>query len=443
MQFEEGHSPRPDMDIDAVVIGAGVIGSATTFELAKRGHRVLCVDAGPGVGMGSTSSSSAIVRFNYSTLDGVLTAWEAAARWRDLPTYLDAPSSTPLARFIPCGMLMLDFPGSNRTNVLELLDQVGVAYETFSPDELAARFPALDVGDFSPPRLIDDSDFAVDSDRRLGAFLMSEAGFVDDPMLAAQNFMAAAQAQGAELRLRTEVVAVASTGGQVVGVELATGERVESPVVVNVAGPGSGRINAMAGVVGEMTIGHRPLRQEVHVLPTPEGFSLEGGGVIVADVGTGVYFRPHLGDTLLVGSTEPECDPLQWIDDPAAYNERPTVDWFQRNTYRLARRLPAVGIPHRPVGLAGLYDASDDWAPVYDRSSLDGYFMACGTSGNQFKNAPMVGEFMAELIEAGARGHDHDLDPVQVTGPRTGMAINLGSFSRCRPLTATAGNVLG
>ena len=39
---------------------------------------------------------------------------------------------------------------------------------------------------------------------------------------------------------------------------------------------------------------------------------------------------------------------------------------------RLARRLPEFGVPPRPVGLAALYDASDDWVPIYDRSSLDG-----------------------------------------------------------------------
>ncbi len=57
---------------------------------------------------------------------------------------------------------------------------------------------------------------------------------------------------------------------------------------------------------------------------------------------------------------------------------------------RLAKRLPSFGIPHRTVGLAALYDASDDWQPIYDRSCVDGWYMACGTSGNQFKNAPMA-----------------------------------------------------
>jgi len=36
--------------------------------------------------------------------------------------------------------------------------------------------------------------------------------------------------------------------------------------------------------------------------------------------------------------------------------------------------------------------------------------MAVGTSGNQFKNAPVVGHLMAELIDRVEHGHDHDHD---------------------------------
>ncbi|MYI15303.1 MAG: FAD-dependent oxidoreductase, partial [Acidimicrobiaceae bacterium] len=57
----------PASSFDAVVIGAGVIGAATAFELGRRGRRVLCVDKLPAAGFGSTVNSCAIVRFTYST----------------------------------------------------------------------------------------------------------------------------------------------------------------------------------------------------------------------------------------------------------------------------------------------------------------------------------------------------------------------------------------
>jgi len=66
---------------DAIVIGAGVIGCSIAFELAKTDRRVLVLDAVGGAGAGSTSASSAIIRFHYSTFDAVVTAWEAGHRW--------------------------------------------------------------------------------------------------------------------------------------------------------------------------------------------------------------------------------------------------------------------------------------------------------------------------------------------------------------------------
>jgi sarcosine oxidase, subunit beta len=213
-------------------------------------------------------------------------------------------------------------------------------------------------------------------------------------------------------------------------------------VVVNAAGPGSSLINRLADVVSDMAISHRPLRQEVHVTPAPSGFGPDEG-TIVTDPGLGTYFRPHPGGTLLVGGTEPDCDPLEWVEDPSTYDPLPTAVGFERNVFRMARRLPTVGVPHRPVGLAGLYDVSDDWVPIYDKSSLAGFFMACGTSGNQFKNAPLVGSFLTALIDATAAGQDHDREPVRVRGQRTGLDIDLSAFSRRRTPTPPSGSVLG
>jgi hypothetical protein len=63
-------------------------------------------------------------------------------------------------------------------------------------------------------------------------------------------------------------------------------------------------------------------------------------------------------------------------------------------------------------------DASDDWVPIYDRSTLDGIFMACGTSGNQFKNGPLAGQFLRALVDAADAGIDHGTDSVQFPGER-------------------------
>jgi hypothetical protein len=58
--------------------------------------------------------------------------------------------------------------------------------------------------------------------------------------------------------------------------------------------------------------------------------------------------------------------------------------------------------------------------------------MAVGTSGNQYKNAPVVGVLMAELVEACEKGHDHDRDPVKFNMHYTKRECNIGFFSRLR-----------
>ncbi|WP_338023590.1 alpha/beta hydrolase-fold protein [Amycolatopsis vastitatis] len=76
----------------------------------------------------------------------------------------------------------------------------------------------------------------------------------------------------------------------------------------------------------------------------------------------------------------------------------------------------------------GVYDVADDWTPIYDRTELEGFYLAIGTSGNQFKNAPVVGQLMTELINQVENGVDHDASPVRFRAPRTGLEIDLGAF---------------
>ena len=68
------------------------------------------------------------------------------------------------------------------------------------------------------------------------------------------------------------------------------------------------------------------------------------------------------------------------------------------------------------------------------KSDLAGFYLAIGTSGNQFKTAPVVGRLMAELIEVCENGYDHDREPLELTGPYTGHALNAGFYSRLREL---------
>ncbi|MDV7133913.1 NAD(P)/FAD-dependent oxidoreductase [Williamsia muralis] len=430
---------------DAVIVGAGVIGNSIAYELAARGYRVVVIDKEGGSGFGSTSASSAVIRFNYSTFDGMAAAWEAAHCWRAWPEHLGGVDTTDLARFRECGMVFLDVDIAPRERTVRLFDKIGVKYELWDSDTLANRIPGIDVGSYYPPKPVQSEAFYADTDSSLGAVYTPEAGFVDDPQLAAANLGAAAVANGAVHLFRTKVTHIEQQPSERWILHLDNGDTVEAPIVVNAAGPWSGALNAMAGVGADFTVTVRPLRQEVHHVAAPTGYNQDVRlGPMIADLDLGTYMRPEQGGGFLIGGTEPECDPLEWIDDPDSANPNRTADRFQAQVLRAARRLPHLSVPFQPKGIAGVYDAASDWTPIYDRTDRPGFYVAMGTSGNQFKNAPVAGRFLATLIEEVEAGRDHDADPVSYTGPHTGSTINLGSFSRRRDFnTESTGTVLG
>jgi sarcosine oxidase subunit beta len=427
------------MGTDVVVIGAGVIGSSIALELARAGHRVLVVDRAPGPGQGSTSASSAVVRFNFSTTAGVATAWEAHFGWLDWASHLGHDVGD-LASFRKSGLVMLDVDAAPRASWLPLFDEIGVPYEEWDSAALAERVPGIDTGRYWPPKRLDDDEFWEDAEYSLGGVYTPDAGYVSDPALAAVNLAMAASAHGAEFRFRGTVAEVEKAGGRVTAVRLSDGTRISCAVVVNAAGPWSGAVNRLAGVGSDFTVGVRPMRQEVSHVPVPAGYR----GPAVADMDLGTYFRGEVGGDLLVGGTEPECEPLQWTDDPDTVDVNPTASVFEAQVTRAARRLPDLAVPNRARGVVGVYDVADDWTPIYDRTELGGFYVAIGTSGNQFKNAPVVGQLIAELIGRVENGADHDASPVRFRAPYTGLEIDLGAFSRKRSRnTANSGTVLG
>jgi sarcosine oxidase subunit beta len=433
-----------DWTPDAVVVGAGVIGCGIALELSRAGRSVLVLDKGAGAGSGSTSASSAIVRFSYSTWEGVALSWESRHAWEKWRDHLGVDDPAGLARFHRVGGVQLDVPGAARERVLNLFDQVGVPYERWDAAELRQRLPALDSGRYYPPKPVDSDAFWEDAEGELGGYFTPDAGFVDDPQLAAHNLMVAAQAAGARFGFRQQVVGVERSQGRVTAVQLAGDERVPTPVVINAAGPWSGALNVLAGVGGDFTVSTRPLRQEVHHVTAPAGLGAHGPAPFVADGDLGTYFRPSPGGGLLVGGVEPECDPFVWLDDADDYDPHVSSGVWRAQVLRAARRLPGLSVPGRARGIAGVYDVTPDWTPIYDRTELAGYYVAIGTSGNQFKNAPTAGLLMARLVEACESGHDHDADPVHVTLPRTGLTVNLAAWSRRRPLNEDSSfSVLG
>ena len=425
-----------EQQYEAVIVGAGVIGSAIAFELAKQGLRTVNLDSLPAAGYGPTSNSCAIVRAHYSSWDGVAMAYEGFSYWQDWERYLEVTDENGLAAYRACGTVLLKVPGGHHEKVLPHYERLGVTFEDWDRETLSQRMPIYSTGLFGPPRRPDDPTFWGEPEGELdGAIYTPGSGYVNDPQLATHNLQRAAEAKGAEFRFRATVAEIRRSGGRVVGVTLTDGRRIDAPIVVNVAGPHSFVLNRMAGVEESMNVKTRALRHEVHHVPSPEGFDFERQGFHTSDGDTGIYFRPESGNSILIGSEDPPCDPKVWVEDPSDYDRGITEAQWQAQVYRLARRIPSLGIPNERKGVVDLYDVSDDWIPIYDRSDLDGYYMAVGTSGNQFKNASVVGHLMAELIVACEDGHDHDAEPVRVACRYSDdIELDVGFYSRNREI---------
>lgn len=426
-------SPLPGASV--VIIGGGLIGCSIALELRRRQAKVTVVERNPGPGQGSTSASSAIVRFHYSTDAGTALAYEGMHYWKNWHDHLGIIPDDGFAKLVTTGMVGLADETRHADRCKPILDRLGVPNEWWDDDELARRLPYLDVRSFWPPRRPDDARFYDEPTSRIrGALFEPEAGYVTDPMLAARNLHDAAESEGVTFRFSSTVVGILTNQDRVDGVSLEDGTTIPAAIVVNAAGPHSSVINTLAGVAESMNVGTRPLRQEVHVMAGP---GREPGTPVpsLGDGDSGFYYRDDGHGNLLIGSLEPDCDPLEWLDDADEFSQAFGDQW-DAQTMRVARRVPSLGVPHERRGTVGIYDASDDWIPIYDRTDLDGFYVAIGTSGNQFKNGGVVGHLIAELIASVENGHDHDADPLVMIGPHTGLAIDTGAFSRNRVANA-------
>ena len=419
---------------DAIIIGAGIIGCSVAFELAKKGYKTLNIDKLGSSGHGSTSNSCAVIRLHYSTPDGVAMAREGYNYWLEWPKYLEVEDKAGMARYVNTGCLVIKTPlNKNLKNVMASLEDMGVEYEELNLDGIKQKLPMLDLQTFFPAKLLDNPEFGQPTgDAIEGAIFVPESGYITDPQLSTHNIQTATEAKGGDFMFNTEVVDILQKDGRVAGVILKDGSEIHAPVVVNVAGPHSFLINRMAGVEEGMKIKTRALRQEVCHVPAPEGIDYEDVGTIISDGDIGCYSRPEIGNHVLIGSEDPECDEREWVD-PDDF-DRGFSDQWTTQAMREAQRIKGLPIPNQPQGVVDLYDVTDDWIPIYDKSDLPGFYMAIGTSGNQYKNAPVVGVLMAELIEKVEAGYDHDHNPVKFIMKYTGRECNLGFYSRLREI---------
>ncbi|MBL4756357.1 MAG: FAD-binding oxidoreductase [Rhizobiales bacterium] len=429
---------------DVVIIGAGVIGAAVGFELSKRGYKTLNIDKNPAAGYGSTSSSCAIIRVHYSTIPGTALAYESYYDWKNWAGYLDAEDERGLAAFHETGCLVMKTKQNGYLeNICANVTALDIPFEHWDAAKVVEAIPAYDMKKYWPAKRFDDENFAEPTGGEVeGAVMFPNAGYISDPQLSTHNLQRAAEAKGGKFLFNRAIVAIPQSNGRVTGVELDDGTMISAPVVVNVAGPHSAIINEMADALGDMNIKTKALRQEVVHVPAPPGMDFEDNGFVISDSDIACYCRPETGNHILVGSEDPDCDGHTFVD-PDDFN-RDFSDQWTTQAHRMAQRIPSLGIPSKMRGVVDLYDVSDDWIPIYDKSSVGGYYMAIGSSGNQFKNASQAGAIMAELIGYCEAGRDHDTDPMTFDLKRVGHKLDVSAFSRLREINQDSSfSVLG
>ncbi|MEM7269312.1 MAG: FAD-dependent oxidoreductase [Pseudomonadota bacterium] len=432
-------------DYDAIIIGAGVIGSCTALELSRAGLKTLSIDKKGAAGHGSTAGSCAVIRLYYSTVQSCALAYENWFYWSDWEKHLGHADPRGMIKFNNVGALVTACKENNfLADAERLMGEIGAPCERWTFAQMQEKLPFLQNGSFAPAKRPEDDGFGESNgDIIEGGMWFPRSGYVSDPAQASANAEYAAIQNGAEFLYNSEITEILTENGRTAGVKLSDGREISAPVVVNVAGPHSSVINKMAGVYDEMAIKTRPLRHEVVHVPAPEGFNVEEMGCITSDSDISTYARPETGNHILAGSEDPACDEREWIDDPDDWNPDLT-EQGRIQAMRLAQRYGGLPVPNHAKGVVELYDVTEDWAPIYDKTTLPGFYCAIGTSGNQFKNAPVVGEMMAKLITECEGGRDHDADPVQFRFENVGMDISIGFFSRNREINkASSFSVLG
>jgi glycine/D-amino acid oxidase-like deaminating enzyme len=158
--------PLPDR-AEVVVVGLGLMGSAATWSLARRGHSVVGLDAFPaGHRRGSSHGSSRIFRLAYAEPDYVAMAGQALSLWRDLET---ESSQTLLTQT----SALYHGSAADVRSLAGVLAAAGVESELLEGREATGRWPHLR---FDGPVLYDADAGVIDPEATITALLRLAEG---------------------------------------------------------------------------------------------------------------------------------------------------------------------------------------------------------------------------------------------------------------------------
>jgi glycine/D-amino acid oxidase-like deaminating enzyme len=396
---------------DVVVVGGGVLGLASAYELAGRNLSVVLVEGGR-VGGRQSGRNLGFVRQQGRAPAELPMMMAASQRWRGLGDELGSDVEWRMG-----GNLRL-------TNDPELAGR----YERWAADAAALGLDSRVVSDAEVETILP----GVSQRWLLGIFTASDGQA--DPVATCRAYAAAARARGVQVCEGVPVQRITLAGGAVAGVTTPVGE-IKARLVVLAAGSGSMRLARGAGVdiprqlVRQTVILTDPVPPVTHAAAwTGELFirqDARGRLRLAAAARNEIVLDPagirHAGRFLssylanrsqlrvradVANLARAALRPLQAASGDEL-SPRPRFDDVRFCLERVQRYFPGLGAVRLQQAWAGEIDATPDALPVIDGGSgPSGLVIATGMSGHGFGLAPVAGSVVADLAEGAEPGFD-------------------------------------
>jgi sarcosine oxidase subunit beta len=345
-----------------VIIGGGVMGASTLFHLAARGIKnIVLLERNEFFGQEATGRCAGGVRYQFATEENIRLSQASLPMLERFKEQIGQAVD-----YRKCGYL---FVLTNAHDVdtfkknTSLQRSLGVETEWLTGDEVRARLPEMKFED------------------ALGGTFNPKDGLVD-PNSVVMGYISASQKLGAKAITEIDVTGVGVTGGKITSVKTNQGV-IETPVVVDAAGPWAGVVGKMAGLDIPITSLRRQMFTTTPLPQLPRDFPF------VIDFAQSLYFHRE-GEGVLTGMSNP--------GETHGFDENVDDNWEMVNMEAAISRLPMLEKAGLLSHWAGLYEVTPDAHPIFGKTQVDGFYVVGGFSGHGFMHGPVSGKIMAEII---------------------------------------------
>ncbi len=364
-------------DFDIIIIGGGLLGCATAYQLAKRqaGH-ILLLDGNEIASQASSRAACLLTRARTkpALMEMVQETYDCIGEIEEL-----LGESLELQQ---CGSITIASSEASLKGV-EALEEAatrfGIPNERISREQTGQLLPWIDTD-------------AIDV-----ALYMPTDAFIDSALLCSGYAKAAAKL-GVTLRPNCKVKSIVAENGQVCGIELINGERLQAPIVVNAAGAWANLLMRPLHVGLPFT----PVRSHFWITDIDrKRFPAGHPFTVIADARA--FTRSDVG-ALIIGLRESHCqafDPSTLTDKLEDFDFNRSAEWTVLDECapllkRYLHDIDDLPIAHYMAGPSCYVpDAMFIVGPV---KAYNGLFAVAGCCGGGVAAGGGMGRLAAEMI---------------------------------------------